>query len=812
MATTETRNTLQNKHIYLVFLEGEPVAFHKATSHDSQIKSHQIFNPERAYGKSLIESHDHLLKSTLDTGSYTKLYSFHHIINGFAIHTTQSQADKLRRVQGVSLIEKDRGVKLMTTYTPNFLGLPKGAWAQEGGEEHAGEGIVIGVIDTGINPKHPSFAYDPSKPYDNPRFCGVCDVGPKFPQGSCNGKIVSARFFSAGAASVLPLNASKDLTPFDQVGHGSHVASIAAGNWGVPVVVNGVVYGFASGMAPQAKIAVYKAIYPEGGTMADVVYAIEQATKDGVDVMVLSIGPDEAAAEEEEETITMMSVFEILLLFVRRAGVFVVQAAGNKGPCTSTVVSFSPWAFAAAAATTGRSYISTLVLGNGSHLFGMGLSGPTQGKGKKKLKLVDAKDASKVVMVTKNNETTSYSNINAEECQDPETLDPMVVKNSIVICTFSQGFFNGTSTITAIINTSILLSFAGFIFAANPDYGDFIAQPLPFSLPAIIIPSIADVETLMEYYNNHTERDKSTDKVIKFKARASIKEGRVASFNESSPTVSSFSSRGPDILDNKLNPADVLKPDILAPGHQIWAAWSPSSGHDPIFSDENFAMLSGTSMAAPHVAGVAALLMKAHPTWSPSMVASAICTSSLQCNNKGLPIMAHGLEVQALYPSTPFDHGAGFINPTAALDPGLVFSSAFEDYINFLCSLPNLDPSKVRSVTGKACNTSHQTSTSDLNLPSITLSKLSKFKSVKRQVLNVAKYPEKYLCSIVAPHGTLVDVMPRWFTIFPQEIQVLEIQINVTNPLKLFTFGEIVLVGSLNHVVRFPLSVFPMEV
>lgn len=79
-------------------------------------------------------------------------------------------------------------------------------------------------------------------------------------------------------------------------------------------------------------------------------------------------------------------------------------------------------------------------------------------------------------------------------------------------------------------------------------------------------------------------------------------------------------------------------------------------------------------------------------------------------------------------------------------------------------------------------------------------------------MLNVAKYPEKYVCSIVAPQGTLVDVMPRWFTIFPQEIQVLEIQINVTNPLKLFTFGEIVLVGSLNHVVRFPLSVFPTEV
>ncbi|KAJ0989574.1 hypothetical protein J5N97_007930 [Dioscorea zingiberensis] len=789
MATMITNN-FPSQSIYLVLLEGEPVAFHKAT-HDSQIHSRQKFKPESessmAYGKSLIESHDQLLKTTLATGTYTKLYSFNHIINGFAIHTTQSQAEKLKRVSGISLIERDRGVKLMTTYTPNFLGLPKGVWAQEGGEEHAGEGIVIGVIDTGINPNHPSFAYDPSKPY-NPQFCGDCDVGPHFPKGSCNGKIVSARFFSAGAASVLPLDASKDFTPFDEVGHGSHVASIAAGNQGVPVVVDGVV------------LAVYKALYPEGGTVADVVSAVEQAARDRVDVIVLSVGPDEAA----EGILTFMSIFEIMLLFARRAGVFVVQAAGNKGPGEATVVSFSPWAVGAAAASTARVYSSNLLLGDGAQLFGLGLSAPTPGNGKIQLKLVHAKDASKVV---KNHDSIGT----AEECQDPEALNPIVVQNSIVICTFSQGFLNGTSTFTAILNTSILLSFGGFIFAANPNYGDFIAQPLPFTLPGIMLPSIADVQILLNYYEKHTQRDKRGN-VIKFNASAAIGEGRVASFNETAPTVSMFSSRGPDInFDNKINPADVLKPDILAPGQQIWAAWSPASVHEPIFSGENFALLSGTSMAAPHVAGVAALLRQAHPSWSPSMVASAISTTSLQHNNQGLPIMSQGLQLHALYPSTPFDYGAGFINPTSALDPGLVFPSAFEDYITFLCSLPNIDPSMVRSVTGEACNTSLQTSPADLNLPSITVSSLSRFKTVKRQVLNVGKYSEKYLCSIVAAEGIEVNVKPRWFTILPQETQVVEIELNVTNPLKYFTFGEVVLVGSLNHIVRLPLSVCPME-
>lgn len=115
----------------------------------------------------------------------------------------------------------------MTTYTPEFLGLPEGVWAQEArGDKKAGEGIVIGVVDTGINPSHPSFAYDPLNPFSSniSHFSGACETGPQFPATSCNEKIVSARFFSAGAQAVATLNSSVDfLSPYDAVGHGRYM-------------------------------------------------------------------------------------------------------------------------------------------------------------------------------------------------------------------------------------------------------------------------------------------------------------------------------------------------------------------------------------------------------------------------------------------------------------------------------------------------------------------------------------------------------------------------------------------------------------
>ncbi|XP_042031185.1 subtilisin-like protease SBT2.4 [Salvia splendens] len=792
----------EDRDIYLVLLEGEPVAFHQKTHHKQAKKPHLNSKASKAHAKFLVESHDQFLQSKLEAGSYSKLYSYKHIVNGFALHTTPSQAEKFKGTHGVRLVEKDKGAKLMTTYTPDFLGL-EAVWSQQGGERNAGDGIVIGFVDSGINPIHPSFAYDPLNPWSSngTRFTGSCDGGPLFPMSSCNGKIISARFFASGARAAATLNPAVDImSPYDAVGHGSHVASTAAGNHGVPVVVDGFFYGRASGMAPRARIAMYKAIYPTVGTLADVLAAIDQALLDGVDVLSLSIGPD----GPPDDRVTFLSAFDIFMLSARKAGVFVAQAVGNQGPTPYSVVSYSPWSFGVAASNTDRSYPGTLILGNGQKISGIGLSGASIGYDLLQYRLVLAKDAVRA------NGAFPMTPRYTEECQSLEALDPIVVLGSVVICTFSSGFYNGTSNLTAVIATARALGFMGFVLVANPSYGDFIAEPIPFSVPGIMIPKASDAQIISQYYEQQTTRD-GQGKAIRYNGRASISEGRNASYTERAPVVSRFSSRGPDYTDQKRSPADVLKPDILAPGHQIWAAWSPMSIMNPILSGDNFALISGTSMATPHIAGIAALIKQNHPSWTPSMIASAMSTTATKHDNRGDPIMAEGFAANTVYPAAPFGFGSGLVEPARAMDPGLVFAAGYEDYLTFLCSLPDTDPEKVRIATGGTCPGSFS-NPSDLNQPSLTITALSGARVTRRIVKNVASKPETYVCAVVPPKGVTVSVDPPWFNVAPEATQVLEIRLAVTQSLDDFAFGEIVMTGSLNHIVRMPLSILPVSV
>ncbi|GAB2301053.1 hypothetical protein Dimus_035089 [Dionaea muscipula] len=219
------RCSTEERSLYIVLAEGEPLAFHRdLVALETGRGSDTYGQLYESHAKRLVESHEQLLQSTLEVGSYNKIRSFTHLANGFAVYTTATQAGKLKESKRVRLLQKDRGAKLMTTYIPQFLSVPEGVWAKQGGK-NTGEGIVIGFVDSGINPLHPSFAYDPINLFKEnlTSFSGACETGPRFPACSCNGKIVSARFSADGAQAAATLDPSKDfLSPFDSVGHGRY--------------------------------------------------------------------------------------------------------------------------------------------------------------------------------------------------------------------------------------------------------------------------------------------------------------------------------------------------------------------------------------------------------------------------------------------------------------------------------------------------------------------------------------------------------------------------------------------------------------
>jgi len=120
--------------------------------------------------------------------------------------------------------------------------------------------------------------------------------------------------------------------------------------------------------------------------------------------------------------------------------------------------------------------------------------------------------------------------------------------------------------------------------------------------------------------------------------------------------------------------------------------------------------------------------------------------------------------------------------------------------------LPNISPATIRDATGVLCTTtlSHP---ANLNHPSVTISALKESLVVRRSFQNVSNKTETYLGSVLPPNGTTVRLTPTWFTVPPQKTQDLDIEFNVTQVLNKFTFGEVVLTGSLNHIIRIPLSV-----
>jgi hypothetical protein len=122
----------------------------------------------------------------------------------------------------VKSVERDWKVKRLTTHTPQFLGLPTSVWPTGGGCDRAGEDIVIGFVDSGIYPHHPSFSTHNTEPYGPlAKYRGKCEVDPKTKRSFCNGKIIGAQHFAQAAIASGTFNPSIDFaSPLDGDGHG----------------------------------------------------------------------------------------------------------------------------------------------------------------------------------------------------------------------------------------------------------------------------------------------------------------------------------------------------------------------------------------------------------------------------------------------------------------------------------------------------------------------------------------------------------------------------------------------------------------
>ncbi|RZB56671.1 Subtilisin-like protease SBT5.4 [Glycine soja] len=679
-------------------------------------------NPSSIDVESVTMSHYDILESYV--GSTEKaleaiFYSYKRYINGFAAILDEDEAANVSMHPNVISVFLNKERKLHTTNSWNFLGLERnGVFPHDSvWKKTKGEDIIIGNIDTGVWPESKSFSDEGFGPIPK-RWRGICQTEDKF---HCNRKLIGARYFYKGyeAGSGIKLNAS-EVSVRDYEGHGSHTLSTAGGNFVAGASVFGFGNGTASGGSPKARVAAYKACWPDtffGGCFdADILAAFEAAISDGVDVISMSLGSEDPP-EYFQSSISIASFHAVA------NGITVVGSGGNSGPSPGTVSNNEPWMLTVAASTTNRDFASHVTLGDKKILKGASLS-EHHLPSNKMYPLISAVDAG-----------TKYAAVNDTPFCLNKTLDPEKVKGKILVCLRGVNGRIEKGVIAASLGA------VGMILANDKDSGNEVLSD-PHVLPTSHV-NFASGSYIYNYIN-HTKSPVAY--ISKAKTELGVKPA---------PFVASFSSRGPNLLE----PA-ILKPDVTAPGVDIIAAYTEAVSPTDEASDTQrtpYYALSGTSMSCPHVAGLVGLLKAFHPDWSPAAIKSAIITSATTKGNNRRPILNSSFVNEA----TPFDYGGGHIRPNHAVDPGLVYDLNTADYLNFLCSR-GYNSSQLKLFYGKPYTCPKSFSLADFNYPTITVPRIHPGHSVNvtRTVTNVGS-PSMYRVLIKAPPQVVVSVEPK---------------------------------------------------
>jgi subtilisin family serine protease len=696
-----------------------------------------------------------------------KVYDYRYSFNGFAAELTEAQAQALRNVEGVVAVTKNELVTMDTSSTPTFLGLdaPGGLWSQLGGVGSAGEDIIIGIVDSGIWPESASFSDRTGTNPDGkggklsyrriPGWHGHCIEGEAFPDDSCGQKLIGARYYNeawGGNAELEEERPWEFMSPRDYNGHGTHTSSTAGGNNGVAATGPASVFGRVSGIAPRARIAMYKALWSTedgataSGQSADLVAAIDQAVADGVDVINYSISGS---------TTNFLDPAEVAFLFAADAGVFVSVSAGNSGPTTGTVAHPSPWIATVAAGTHNRDGRGSVTLGNGTTLLGASVASPVG-----PAPLIDAQAAG---LPGANADMVRLCYSTASTPDHNPVLDPAKVAGKVVVC--DRGVTGRTDKSFAVLE-------AGGV-------GMILVNTSPNSINA-------DLHLVPTVHLPDTDRAGVKAYAATAGATARINQSTLI-YNAPAPFTATFSSRGPLAAGG----GDILKPDVIAPGQDILAAVAPPANHGLSFN-----VYSGTSMSAPHVAGLAALLKDLHPDWSPMMIKSALMTSA-----------ADVLDASISSATRTFRQGGGHVVPNRAADPGLVYDSNFLDWLAMLCGkTTGVSPATCSALAGLG----YSFDASDLNSASIAIGDLAGIQKVKRKVTNVGAGAATYNVSVAAPLGVTVSVSPATLNVGPGESAAYEVTFTrTTATLNAYAGGSLTWSDG-THSVRSPIVVRPV--
>ena len=693
------------------------------------------------------------------------------VLNGFSAQLTGEQVDKLRASKDVYEVFPDEIRHPDAQTSTSFLGLGDdkkgrgGLWQQTGGVDRAGEGIVVGVIDTGIAPEHPSFEgkklkkqkrdhnrHKGNQPYtdgtyvyfdksDGGQFKSLMVEGQGWDKGDYSTKIIGGQYFYTGAQADGFDFQYDYLSPRDGAGHGSHTASTAAGNFGVKASIENVDFGKISGVAPGAKISAYKACYegPDPAVttddicaLSDLVAAIDQAVADGVDVINYSIGGGAAK--------TVLAPEDIAFFNAAAAGVFVSASAGNDGPDPVTADHASPW-YTTVAASTIPTWEGTVTFDGFAQAgasvsvpFGTTVTGPS----------IYAGDAA------------AAGAANAQQCL-PGTLDPTKVAGHIVVCDRGN---NARAEKSQVVKDA---GGKGMVLVNVPGGADSLDNDF-HAVPTVHLAS-AHRAAVLAYVQGGKDRP------------ISLIGKNTTGVTTPVPQIAGFSSRGPMLADG----SDIMKPDIAAPGVAILAATNNAPDEKPTFG-----ILSGTSMAAPHIAGLAALYLGERPNATPAEIKSAMMTTAYDTVN------ADGSKNR-----NPFEQGAGQVDPTRYFNPGLLYLNGAKDWAAFLegkglGAFDGVDP-----IDG-----------SDLNIASFSIGSLASAQTVTRTVTATEK--GTFTASVDLP-GVKTTVTPSTLK-FDRAGQTATFTVTFDNqsaPVEQWATGSLTWTSKKN-TVRSPIAVFPV--